>query len=231
MYLACGRASSEWRSIRGIHERVEQVREFRLKSKKAKTVEQADEAAVFGELRQPASNYLAVPEVSSENRRYIPIGYVNKKVIASNLLYTVANATNYTFGVLSSNMHMAWVRYICGRLESRYRYSSGIVYNNFPWPQAPTDAQKAKVDEAAQAVLDARAKHEDATLADLYDPISMPPALVKGTPHWTGPSIVVTARNPFPATAARVEFLFALYEKLTAPLLPAGKPKRARRRT
>ena len=175
-------------------------------------------------MRQPKSDYLAVPEVSSENRRYIPIDFITKKVIASNLLYTVANATKYTFGILSSSMHMAWVRYVCGRLKSDFRYSSGIVYNNFPWPQYATDAQKAKVEEAAQAVLDARAKYPEATLADLYDPVSMPPALAKAHAALDHAVDRCYRKDPFPSDRARVEFLFALYETLTAPLLPASKP-------
>ena len=126
---------------------------------------------------------------------------------------------------------MAWVRYVCGRLESRYRYSSGIVYNNFPWPQDATDAQKVKVEEAAQAVLNARETFPDATLADLYDPVSMPPPLVKAHHALDRAVDRCYRKEPFASDRARVEFLFALYEKLTAPLLPATKAKRAPRRT
>ena len=122
-------------------------------------------------------------------------------------------------------MHVAWVRYVCGRLKSDFRYSSGIVYNNFPWPQAATDAQKAKVEEAAQGVLDARAKFPDATLADLYDPVSMPPALAKAHTALDRAVDRCYRKEPFPSDRARVEFLFALYEKLTAPFLPGGKAK------
>jgi len=172
---------------------------------------------------------LAVPEVSSENRRYIPVGYVNKKVIASNLLYTVANATLYTFGILASDMHMAWVRYVCGRLKSDFRYSSGIVYNNFPWPLGATEAQTAKVEQAAQTVLDTRAQFPDSTLADLYDPVAMPAALARAHAALDRAVDRCYRKEPFPSDRARVEFLFQRHEQLITPLLPVTKAKRTRR--
>ena len=118
-------------------------------------------------------DFLIVPSVSSERRRYVPIGFVNSEVIASNAVQIVPNATLYHFGVMTSNVHMAWMRAVCGRLEMRYRYSKDIVYNNFPWP-TPTEEQKAKIEQTAQAILDARAIYPDCSLADLYDETTMP---------------------------------------------------------
>lgn len=218
-----GASPSVWRHNSCILERVEAVRSFRLKSPKAKTREQAETPAIFAELRQPNSDYLAVPEVSSETRRYIPIGYLTKDIIASNLLYTIPEASLYTFGVTTSQMHMAWMRYVAGRLESRYRYSAGLVYNNFPWPQDVSEKQKKAVEAAAQGVLDARAQYPGSTLADLYDPLTMPPELV--TAHAALDKAVDKCYRPepFENDRKRVEFLFALYEKITAPLITAKK--------
>jgi len=222
---------SEWRKIAPVVARVEAVRQFRLASKKPQTMEQAETPALFGELRQPKSDYLAVPEVSSENRCYIPFGYFPAEVVASNLLYTVSNASRFTFGVLTSAMHMAWVRTVAGRLKSDYRYSAGLVYNTFPWP-SPDAKQRIAVETCAQAVLDARAPRlaAGASLADLYDPLAMPAELLKA--HHTLDHAVDKCYRPAPFTSERerVEFLFALYEKLAAPLAPTAKPKRTRKK-
>ena len=132
---------------------------------------------LFTEIRQPEQTYLAIPEVSSQRRKYIPIGYLSPDVIASNTLYVLPNVNLYMFGVMTSNVHMAWMRTVCGRMKSDYRYSPAI-YNNFPWPN-PTEAQKRKIEQTAQAILDARTKYSDCTLADLYDELTMPPELLK----------------------------------------------------
>lgn len=132
---------------------------------------------LFTQIRQPSTNYLAVPEVSSQNRKYIPIGFLSPEVIASNKLYLVPNADLYMFGIMISNVHMAWMRVIAGRLKSDYSYSPA-VYNNFPWP-THMDQQRAKIEQTAQAILDARALYPDASLADLYDETTMPPELRK----------------------------------------------------
>ena len=161
-----------------IRDRVEKVREMRLASSKAATREWANYPALFTENRQPNSTYIIVPSVSSENRRYIPIGFVNPDIVASNLVLIIPDAELYHFGVLTSNVHMAWMRAVCGRLKSDYRYSNTIIYNNFPWP-TPTPEQKKKIEETAQAILDARALYPDCSLADLYDEIAMPPELRK----------------------------------------------------
>lgn len=166
------------RSLPHVMERVENVRKFREASVKAATREYAAYPTRFMEIKQPNSDFLMIPATSSENRRYVPIGYLDKNVIASNAASFVPDATIYHFGVLTSNVHMAWMRAVCGRLEMRYRYSVNIVYNNFPWP-TPTDEQKAAIEKTAQAILDARALYPDCSLADLYDEVAMPPELRK----------------------------------------------------
>lgn len=221
----------ELRALPEVMGRVEGVRKHREASPRETTRELAKTPALFGEIRQPDSDYLLIPSVSSETRRYIPIGFMPKTVIGSNLVLFVPDATLYHFGVLSSQMHMAWVRQICGRLESRYRYSNKLVYNNFPWSEAPTAKQRAAVEAAAQAVLDARKKSPDATLADLYDPLAMPPALVKAHTDLDRAVDLCYRPQPFQNDRQRVEHLFALYQELTAPLLPAGKKMRPRARS
>lgn len=159
-----------------IKQKVENVRTWRSNSSRKNTAELANTPTLFAEIRQPETNYLAIPTVCSENRRYIPMSFLTPDIISSNQLYIVGNAGLYHFGVLTSNVHMAWMRAVCGRLEMRYRYSSAVVYNNFPWP-TPTDEQKAKIEQTAQAILDARASYPDCSLADLYDEVTMPPEL------------------------------------------------------
>jgi hypothetical protein len=127
---------------------------------------------LFGEIRQPAADFLLIPGVSYENRKYIPIGYISKNIIASDLSRTIPNASPYLFGILTSRIHMTWVKYVCGRLESRYRYSNSIVYNNFPWPENPTESQKPKVEAAANQVLEVRKQFPGSSLADLYASVS-----------------------------------------------------------
>lgn len=162
-----------------LYEKVASVREFRLSSKAKTTNGYAKVPHLFAQITQPDDvDFLIVPSVSSERRRYVPIGFVNSDVIASNAVQILPNATLYHFGVLTSNVHMAWMRTVCGRLKSDYRYSKELVYNPFPWP-TPTDAQKAKIEQTAQAILDARALYPDASLADLYDEVAMPPELRK----------------------------------------------------
>ena len=169
---------SELKSMPNVMKRVQNIRDFRLQSTKAATRKYADYSTRFMEIRQPTTEYIIVPSHSSENRRYIPIGFEKPDVICGNANLLIPNATLYEFGVLTSNVHMAWMRAVCGRLESRYRYSINIVYNNFPWCN-PTPEQKAKIEQTAQAILDARAKYPDCSLADLYDELTMPPELRK----------------------------------------------------
>ncbi|MCX6617164.1 MAG: class I SAM-dependent DNA methyltransferase [Acidobacteria bacterium] len=220
---------AEMRALPEVMKRVEAVKRHRLESPRETTRELAKIPMLFGEIRQPNGNYLLIPSVSSEDRRYIPIGFMPKTVIGSNLVLFVPNATLYNCGVLSSAMHMAWVKQVCGRLKSDYRYSAKLVYNNYPWPERPTAKQRAAVEAAAQAVLDARKKFPDATLADLYDPLAMPKVLVKAHADLDRAVDLCYRPQRFESDRQRVEHLFALYEKLTAPLI--ATPKKGRRKT
>ena len=168
---------NELRKMPLVMKRLELVREFRLKSPTASVRRDAVTPALFTQIRQPKTNFLVVPEVSGENRKYIPIGFMTPNVIISNLLYTISEATLYLFGVLTSSIHMAWVRITAGRLEMRYRYSPSVYYN-FPWC-TPTDKQRRAIEQSAQKILDVRANYPDATFADLYDELSMPADLRK----------------------------------------------------
>ena len=155
---------------------MEAVRELRLASKSEGTRKLADKPTRFHVENMPKGNYIVIPEVSSERRRYIPMGYMNDSVLCSNRVRLMPNGSLYHFGVLNSNVHMAWMRTVCGRLEMRYVYSVNIVYNNFPWP-TPTEKQKAAIEATAQGILNARDKFPESSLADLYDETTMPPEL------------------------------------------------------
>ena len=170
-----GVSPNDYRRVPEIVERLENVASARATSPTPAFRAAAETPMLFAEIRQPTSTYLVVPEVSSEKRRYIPIGYIDDNVVAANTVYVLPNASMYMLGVMLSNVHMAWTRTVCGRLKSDYRYTPA-VYNNFPWPR-PTDAQKARIEHTAQAILDARALYPDASLADLYDEVTMPPEL------------------------------------------------------
>ena len=171
-------APNELRQCPTVMARVESVRQFRLNSSASATRKFAEIPTLFCQIAQPDTDYIIVPSVSSERRRYIPMGFMSPDIIISNLAFLIPNATLYHFGVLTSNVHMAWMRAVCGRLKSDYRYSKDVVYNNFPWP-TPTDAQKAKIEQTAQAILDARVLYPDSSLADLYDETTMPVELRK----------------------------------------------------
>ena len=173
---------------------------------------------------------MIVPKVSSERRKYIPIGFSDSNTLSSDLLFVVSNSSLYHFGILTSEMHMTWVRYVCGRLKSDFRYSKDIVYNNYPFPENVSDKQKQKVEIAAQKVLDTRAKYPDSSLADLYDPLTMPPDLVKA--HQTLDKAVDLCYRPQPFVSElnRIEYLFSLYEALSAPLLKVEKKKRSKKK-
>jgi hypothetical protein len=205
--------------------RMEAVKLYRLASRSAPTRRLAATPTRFHVENMPDSNYLVIPEVSSERRHYIPIGFLGPNTLCSNLVKIAPNATRYHFGVATSAMHMAWVRYVCGRLESRYRYSAAIVYNNFPWPENPSEAQKQKIEEAAQGVLDARSQFPGSSLADLYDPLTMPPALVKAHQKLDAAVDAAYGKKGFKNDAERVAFLFMLYQRYTS-LLPAADSRR-----
>lgn len=209
-----------------VMERIRKVREFRLKSTAAPTQMAAKKPTLFFYISQPAIKYILIPEVSSARREYIPIGFMSPGVISANTNFLIPSNSLFHFGVLTSAMHMAWVRQVGGRLKSDYRYSGSMVYNNFPWPSESGDKQRKTVEDAARAVLDVRAGYPDSTLAQLYDPVKMPPPLRKA--HDALDRAVDKCYRPeaFTSERQRVEFLFALYEKLTAPLIAAAKPKR-----
>lgn len=206
---------NELRKMPNCMKRVEAVREFRLASKRASTNKLADTPTRFQTENMPQGNYIVIPEVSSEKRRYVPMGYMDDTVLCSNKLRIMPDATLYHFGILESNVHMAWMRAVCGRLEMRYDYSIKIVYNNFPWP-TPTDAQKAKIEQTAQAILDARALYPDCSLADLYDEVTMPPELRKA--HQANDKAVMQAYGfwgKLNSESACVAELMKLYQQLT----------------
>ncbi|GAB3589995.1 class I SAM-dependent DNA methyltransferase [Hymenobacter daeguensis] len=222
-------APSELQKMPQVRERVANVKRVREASTRDATRRLAQFPQLFGEIRQPETNYLVMPLVSSENRRFVPIGFAEPTAIASNLVSVVPNATPYLFGVLTSQMHMAWMRAVCGRLKSDFRYSSQLVYNNFPFPPAPSPKQVAAVEAAAAQVLAARAEFPTESLATLYDPLTMPPALVRA--HATLDKAVDACYRPaaFPTELSRLEFLFQQYRQLQAPLLPPAAPTTRRK--
>lgn len=203
---------AELRTMPAVMERVEACRQDRLNAPDPGRRKLADTPTLFRETNNPV-RYVAIPEVSSENRQYIPMAFLNETTICSNLLKLVPDATLYHFGVLSSVIHMAWMRTVAGRLKSDYRYSAKIVYNNFPWPE-PTDKQREKIEACAQAVLDARAKYPESTLADLYDPLLMPPELLKAH-RALDVAVDAAYGRKFTNDSDRVTHLFELYQKLT----------------
>lgn len=171
--------ANQLRKYPRVMQKVEAVKEFRLRSKAKATQKMADTPTRFAQIAQPIDGtYIAVPRVSSEKRKYVPMGFMDHRTIASDALLIIPNASIYEFGIITSNVHMAWMREVSGKLESRYRYSKDIVYNNFPWPDV-TDKQREKIEKTAQGILDARALYPDSSLADLYDELTMPPELRK----------------------------------------------------
>jgi hypothetical protein len=220
---------NELKKLPLLSDRVSKVRKMRLSSTKQSTIKWADFSTLFIENRQPDSNYIIIPLHSSENRKYIPIGLFNKDNIVANSCSCIPNATLYLFGILTSEMHITWVKYVCGRLESRFRYSNTIVYNNYPFPENVNEKQKQKVEIAAQAVLDTRDKYPDSSLADLYDPLTMPPDLVKAHQILDKAVDLCYRPQPFVSELNRIEFLFSQYEALNAPLLKPEKKKRTKK--
>ena len=210
-----------------IRERIAAVREYRLASKRAVTRELSSFPTEFAFTTIPATPFLVVPEVSSERRDYVPIGWLEPPTIPSNLVRVLENATLADFALLTSAMHMAWLRHVGGRLKSDYRYSIGLVYNTFPTP--PKGADMSKLEPLAQAVLDARATHPGARLADLYDPDLMPPNLRRAHQALDRAVDRLYRRTRFASERERVEHLFMLYEKMRAPL-EAGMKGTTRRR-
>ena len=207
-----GESPAKYARIPIIVERLKRVAERRRQSPTASVKAAADSPAVFTQIRQPETEYLAIPQTSSERREYIPIGFMSPDIIASDKIILVPEATPYLFGVLTSSMHMAWMRTVAGRLKSDYSYYPA-VYNNYPWP-TPTAEQKGQIEACAQGVLDARALYPDCSLADLYDPLTMPAELRKA--HRALDAAVERAYGrKFKDDAERVAHLFELYQELT----------------
>ena len=224
------------REIPFLRSRLDAVRKFRLESNRAATRDLASTPTEFAFISHTGGSYLVVPSVSSERRNYIPIGFDSGETIVSNLCLAIYNAYLFHFGVMTSSMHNAFMRFTCGRLKSDFRYSNTIVYNNFPWPgfagEALSDKHRNAIEQAAQSVLDARAQFADSSLADLYDPLTMPPALLKA--HQKLDIAVDAAYVPcggkktYASDAERVAFLFELYQRITS-LLPVTAAKKIRK--
>jgi hypothetical protein len=214
---------TEIKSLKYTLERVQKVRQFRSNSKDANTQKWAEYPTLFMAERQPTTPYLLMPRVSSEARYYVPIGYLTPDTIISDRATALPNAKLFHFGVITSSMHMIWMKHTCGRMKSDYNYSNSIVYNNYPWPEAPTDKQKQIVEEAAQSVLDARAQFPDSSLSDLYDPNTMPPVLIKAHQALDKAVDQCYRPQPFLSEAKRIEYLFELYEKYTAGMFIVEK--------
>ena len=208
---------AELRKLPLCMERVREVKEYRLQSTSVGTVKLAERPTRFHVENMPKGQYIVIPEVSSQRRRYVPMGFFTPNIFCSNLVKIIPDATLYHFGVLTSNVHMAWMRVVCGRLKSDYRYSKDIVYNNFPWPE-PSTQQRQKIEQTAQAILDARALYPDSSLADLYDELTMPPELRKA--HHQNDMAVMQAygftkgSEAYKSEAACVAELMQRYQKL-----------------
>ena len=227
---------TELRQMPEVLKRIEGVKMSRLASTKAATVKLADRPTLFAEIRQPHNNFLIIPRVSSERRKYIPFGLLPKDIIVNDLVSIIPDGNFYQLGILSSIMHVTWVKHVAGRLKSDFRYSNDIVYNNYPWPENPADKQTKAVEEAAQAVLDARAVYltpnpsprggeggKGSSLADLYDPNTMPPILVKAHQQLDKAVDLCYRPQPFLNETKRIEFLFELYDKYTSGLFVKEK--------
>ena len=213
---------SDLRKMPSVMERIEKVRKFRLASVAPSTQKFAAIPSLFRDRNNPET-CIVIPRVSSEKRNYIPMGFFDKKSIISDTCMSIPNGTLYHFGILMSEMHMAWVRYVCGRLESRFRYSKDIVYNNFPWPENPTEKQKLAIQNAVEDILETRLKFPNSNLADLYDRTSMPLELLKSHQNLDKSIDLAYRPQPFVNEAKRIEYLFDLYDKYTAGLFTVKK--------
>ncbi len=216
---------SELKQLPEILKRVEAVKKFRLDSVAPSTQKFATTPSLFRDRNQPET-YILIPSTTSENRKYIPLGFFNKDHIANNSCHTIPNGSLYHFGILMSSMHMAWVKSVCGRLESRYRYSKDIVYNNFPWAENPSEKQIRQIEEKAQKVLEVRSNFPKSSLADLYNPLTMPPTLIKAHNELDKAVDSAYRTAPFTSEANRMVYLFELYEKYTVDLFTKEKPKK-----
>lgn len=209
-----------------LSQRIDACLKFRLSKSNSSAGSKSLFPYRFGDVRQPDSDFLMIPRVSSSRRKYMPIDFISSDTIVADSAYALPKANYFHFGIIQSLMHNAWIRVIAGRLKSDYRYSSAIVYNNFPWPENPSAKQKEAIEQAAQGVLDARAQYPNSSLADLYDPRTMPPALVKAHQKLDKAVDLAYRPQPFATEAKRMEFLFELYEKYTAGLFTETKKKK-----
>ena len=219
-------APSKLTTLPLVKERIEKVKAFRESSSSLPTKKLASMPTRFHTENYPIQNFLIIPQVSSERRSYIPIGFESPGIICSDKLRILENATMFDFGVLVSKMHMSWMRTVTGRLKSDYQYSVLTVYNNYPWPENPTEKQIKAIETSGQKVLDTRTEFPNSSLADLYNPLTMPPALVKAHNELDKAVDLAYRPQPFTTEAKRVEFLFELYEKYTADLFTKEKPKK-----
>ncbi len=220
---------NELKAMPEIYKRVNLVKKHRGLSNRLATQKLAFSPHLFGEIRQPKSNYIFVPLTSTENREYIPFDFIDKTYIANNSCSVIPNASIFHFGILTSKMHMTWMRYVCGRLESRYRYSNEIVYNNFPWPNDANKVQKKAIENAAQKVLDIRKTYfkTGSSLVDLYDSIAMPVNLLKAHQALDNAVDKFYRETKFTTDQKRLEYLFNLYEDYNANLFTEiEKPER-----
>lgn len=216
---------AELHGLPEIIKKVEGVRKFRMESVRKMTNQKAKTPSLFGEIRDFGESFIVIPRVSSENRKYIPMGFFDKRSVAGDTCLTLPNGGLYHFGILMSKMHMAWVKVVCGRLKSDYRYSKHIVYNNYPWPESPTKDQIDAIERAAQKVLDVREEFPGSSLADLYDPLTMPPALVSAHNVLDKAVDLAYRPQPFLSDTKRMEYLFELYEKYLGSLFHKKKKR------
>lgn len=222
---------NEIKSLPVLMSRIDAVRKFRGESTRAATNKLAEIPTLFGEIRQKKGNILVIPRVSSENRKYIPLAFFDYETIINDRCTFMNEATLYDFGLMTSIMHMTWLKNVCGRLKSDYNYSNNIVYNNYPWPDNPNDKQIKAIETSAQRVLDARLQFPNSSLADLYDPLTMPPALIKAHNELDKAVDLAYRAQAFTSEANRMVFLFELYEKYTADLFTKEKPKKTKKTT
>ena len=220
---------SELRQLPEVLKRVDLVKKFRLNSVALSTQKFATTPTLFRDRNRPET-FIVVPRVSSENRSYIPFGFFDKNSIVSDTCMSIPNGNAYNFGVLMSKMHMSWIRYICGRLKSDFRYSKDIVYNNYPWPEKPNEKHIKAIKIASQKVLDARLEFPKSTLSDLYDPLTMPPALIDAHNELDKAVDLAYRPQPFTSEANRMVFLFELYEKYTADLFIKESPRNKKKK-
>jgi hypothetical protein len=209
----------------GVKTRINLVKQMRENSKRKATRKLSETPSLFGEIRQPRKNYILIPRHSSERRKYVPMGFFSPNFIVSDSCLAIDDAKLYHFGILTSEMHMSWMKSVCGRIKSDFRYSNTVVYNNFPWPKNPGEKNTKAVEENAQQVLDVRAKFPESSLADLYDPLTMPAELVNAHEELDKSVDLCYRPQPFTTEANRIEYLFALYNEYTAPLTAKKKKK------